>query len=397
MATRRLYFDDAYCTRFTAAITARRMTPEGQQVALNGTAFYPEGGGQPADTGTLNGIPVLDVQDASGTIWHTLAAPLHETNVAGVIDWSRRFDHMQQHHGQHLLSAAFATLYGFQTTAFHLGSDVVTIDLATPTLTAQQATAAEHLVNTVIAANRPVLTRLVRPKQLARIPLRKPPTVTGMVRVVSVEGFDYSACGGTHPSRTGGVGVLHIRKWERRGEETRVTFLCGGRAIRDYRQRDALLSQVASSLSVGIDDVGAAIERVRDAEQQARRALAAAQQQILSFEADRLVAQAERTGDVPLVVVSFRDRPIEDVRALARLLAERGAVALLGLQHERGQLLFASGAGGQIHCGTLLRTVVAAHGGRGGGQPALAEGGIPDPAAIPAALEQAKSQALASL
>src|SRR5207249_1191615 len=231
MTTERLYFTDSYLRQFSARVIACGERGGRPSVALDQSAFYSEGGGQPADTGTLNGVPVLDVQVEDGVVWHVLERQLEDDAVQGEIDWTRRFDHMQQHHGQHLLSAAFEQLYNLRTVSFHLGAAASTIDLACTALADQQAVAAEELANQVIWEDRPVLARFVTADELARLPLRKPPVVEGSVRVVSVPDFDHSACGGTHPRTTGGVGLLHIRRWERRGDVVRVEFLCGGRAM----------------------------------------------------------------------------------------------------------------------------------------------------------------------
>ena len=260
MITERLYFADPYLTSFSARVVARAERDGRPAVALDQSAFYPEGGGQPPDAGTLDDVPVLDVQADDGLVWHTLARPLDAEIVQGRVDWARRFDHMQQHHGQHLLSAAFEHLHGLRTISFHLGAASATIDLAGGALAAEQAFAAEELANQVIWEDRPVLARFVSAEELARLPLRKPPAVDGPVRVVSVPDFDHSACGGTHPRATGGVGLLHIRRWDRRGDAVRVEFLCGGRAVRDELARVDLGSRVrpGSRIAVGAGSRGVA-------------------------------------------------------------------------------------------------------------------------------------------
>src|SRR3954451_23614472 len=273
MTTERLSFADPYLTRFRARVIAREQRGQRPAVALDQSAFYPEGGGQPADTGTLNGIAVLDVQVEDGVIWHMLKQPLESDTVQGAIDWRRRFDHMQQHHGQHLLSAAFERLYGLRTVSFHLGAAASTIDLAATELMPTQATAAEDLTNQVIWEDRPILARFVTAEELAQLPLRKPPTVAGPVRIVSVPDFDHSACGGTHPRATGGVGMLHLRRWERRGDVIRIEFVCGGRALRDLRWKNAALGRLAGALGVGPEEVEAAVLRVRENEERARKRL----------------------------------------------------------------------------------------------------------------------------
>ena len=389
MDTERLYFSDAYLTRFSARVIARAERGGRPAVALDQSAFYPEGGGQPADAGTLGGVAVLDVQADDGLVWHTLAAPLDADVVEGQVDWARRFDHMQQHHGQHLLSAAFEQLFGLKTVSFHLGAAAATIDLAATALAAEQAAAAEDLTNQVIWEDRPVLARFVTPEELARLPLRKPPQVRGAVRVVSVPDFDHSACGGTHPRATGGVGLAHLRRWERRGEVVRVEFVCGGRALGDLRWKNAALARLAGALSVGADEVEAAVARVREAEERQRKRLELAADQLIGLEARDLLSNAEARGELRVVRRAFAGRGPEELRALAKAIAGLGGVALLGGRAEKTQLIFARAEGLALDCGALLRATLAPLGGRGGGQPALAQGGLPDGAQLEAALDAA--------
>jgi alanyl-tRNA synthetase len=393
MTTERLYFADPYLREFEARVVARAERDRRPAVALDRSAFYPEGGGQPADHGMLDDVAVLDVQIDGGVVWHILAAPLATDAVHGVIDWARRFDHMQQHHGQHLLSAAMEHLFGLRTLSFHLGTTASTIDLSCSALDTARLEAAEELVNQVIWEDRPVLARFVSPEELARLPLRKPPAVTGPVRVVSVPEFDHSACGGTHPHTTGGVGLLHLRRWERRGEAVRLEFLCGGRAVRDLRRKNAVLGRVAAALSVGAEDVEAALGRLRESEERARKALEAAAEELRRHEAAELAAQAGVLGASGLRLVRrvFADRRPEEVRALAQAVAGAGCVALFGLRAEKVQLIFARGDGLAVDCGALLRTAITPFGGRGGGSTAIAQGGLPDAMLLDSALEAAQA------
>jgi alanyl-tRNA synthetase len=325
-----------------------------------------------------------------------LERPLEADVVQGELDWARRFDHMQQHHGQHLLSAAFERLHGLRTVSFHLGAESSTIDLAGTALTAEQAAAAEDLTNQVIWEDRPVLARFVGAEELARLTLRKPPAVDGPVRVVSVPDFDHSACGGTHPRATGGVGMLHIRRWERRGDLMRVEFLCGGRALRDLRWKNAALGRLASALSVGAEEVEPAVLRVREAEERARKRLEDAGAQLIGYQAQDLIARAELVGIVRVVRGAYAGRGLDEVRALAKAIAAGGCVALLGLRAEKTQLIFARAEGLELDCGKLLRETLAPFGGRGGGQPGLAQGGLPDPARLEEALDAAIEHVRAS-
>jgi alanyl-tRNA synthetase len=320
-------------------------------------------------------------------VWHTLASPLDNDEVTGVIDWERRFDHMQQHHGQHLLSAAFERLFQLPTVSFHLGATVSTIDLQGVGVDRVQLVAAEDLANRIIWEARPVLARFVPAEELAALALRKPPVVDGPVRVVSVPDFDHSACGGTHPRTTGAVGLLHVRRWERRGDTVRVEFLCGGRAAADYRSRDALVWRLAAVLSVGIDELEDAVERVRYAEVRARKQVEQAGERLIGYEARELVAGAAMTPAGPVVCGLLADRTLDDARILARAITEAGAVALLGVRAAKAQLVLARPDTHPADCNALLQAALAPFGGRGGGQPAFAQGGVPDPGRLEAALD----------
>lgn len=379
--TERLYFADPYLRSFSARVVARAVRHGHLAVALDQSAFYPEGGGQPADSGTLNGIGVVDVQADGDLVWHMLAAGLPDDTVEGVIDWERRFDHMQQHLGQHLLSAGFEHCYGIPTVSFHLGGVASTIDLAIAALDDQQAAMVEDVVNAVIWEDRPVLARFVTAEELSRLALRKPPVVNGAVRVVSVPDFDHSACGGTHPRSTGGVGMVHIRRWERRGATMRVEFVCGGRALRDLRWKNATLGRVAATLSCGAGELDMALARLRAAEETARKGLEDAQERLRGYEARELAAGAARVGGVP-VVRRVIEGTVADGRGLAVALADAGCLAVIGVTGAKTQLILAAAATLGIDCAALLRVALAASGGRGGGTATLAQGGVDDAASL---------------
>jgi alanyl-tRNA synthetase len=379
--TERLYFTDPYLVRFTSRVVDRRVREGSPEVLLDRTAFYPEGGGQPADQGTLDGIKVIDVQAEAELVWHTLAGPLPADQVAGTVDWARRFDHMQQHHGQHLLSAAFEELFGLATVSFHLGPESSTIDLAGDA-SEDQLDQAEGRANAVIWEDRPVHARFVTPEELASLPLRKPPVVEGPVRVVSVPDFDHSACGGTHPRSTGAVGLLHVRRRERRGAETRVEFVCGGRALRDLRRKSGVLARIAATFSAGTDGLETAVDRLRGQEETTRKRLAAAMERLIGYDARELVAVAPRIGGIPLVQVVRDDLSLEEGRLLAREVATAGGLIALGIRGEKAQLVVARPAATAVDCGMIVRDVLTRFGGRGGGQGAIAQGGVPDPSRL---------------
>jgi alanyl-tRNA synthetase len=316
--------------------------------------------------------------------------------VACQVDWARRFDHMQQHHGQHLLSAAFEELFGLKTVAFHLGADYATIDLGGDASEDQLLTA-EDRTNQMIWEDHPVQVRFVTPEELALLTLRKPPAVAGAIRVVSVPGFDHSACGGTHPRSTGAVGLLHIRRREKRGPETRVEFLCGARALRDLRKKGALLSRIAGTFTVGLDEVEDAVRRAKEQEETSRKRLATVMETLLTYEARDLLAQTEPMGATPIVHLVREDLSLDEGRTLARAVTGGGGLIILGIKGEKAQLLVSRPSDHSLDCGTLIREVLAAFGGRGGGQPAMAQGGIPDPNrladAVAATVSMVKEQA----
>ncbi|MCM3537953.1 alanyl-tRNA editing protein [Priestia endophytica] len=208
-------------------------------IILEETAFYPTGGGQPHDIGTLNGIKVLTVEELDGEIRHYTERTLPDSDdkVVGVIDWERRFDYMQQHTGQHILSAAFAQLYDISTVGFHLGKDIVTIDLNISELTEEMISKAEKLANDIIIENRPIVTKWIEYDDLVNYPIRKTPSVKENIRLVIIDEFDYNGCGGTHPNTTGEVGAIKVLNWERQRKKIRLYFICGNRVMTQFDQK----------------------------------------------------------------------------------------------------------------------------------------------------------------
>ncbi len=396
--TERLYYQDAYLTEFDAMVVAREVWAGRAAVELDRTAFYPEGGGQPADQGTLDGRAVVDVQWVEGRILHLLAdgqrADDLPDRVHGAVAWPRRWDHMQQHSGQHILSQAFSAAVGAETVAFHLGADAATIDLDRVGLDEGALRQVEEIANDVVMANRPVIARFVTPAELATLPLRRPPTVMEGIRIVEVAGFDWSACGGTHVRATGEVGAIKIIKTERRGAETRVTFLCGRRALADYGRKHALVQRVANRFTCAEDELEAAVERLDDEARRARKELRALEEELVRHQAAALWAEAPLRGDLRVVARIFADHTPERMRALARALCERPrTIALLGWSGASPQWVFARSQDLTIDMGAVLRVALQSAGGRGGGRGEWAQGGGGDPARV----EEGLAQAMAAL
>lgn len=382
----RLYYADSYLTRFEARVV-ERLAWEGQPaVVLDCTAFYPTSGGQPSDRGTLCDVPVVgvEVRETDGAVVHLLDGDLPPERVIGRVDWARRFDHMQQHTGQHLLSAACEQLLDADTVSFHLGAEVCTIDLNVTRIPLEAMEPVENLVNRVIWENRPVTARFVAVEELNSLSLRRPPQVEGPVRLVEVGAateecpFDLNPCGGTHVARTGEVGLLKVVRLDYRGAETRVEFLCGGRALRDYRLKNRAVLGLAAMLTVGHWELEEAVARLQQDLKAARRDLRAARERMLEEEAERLVQETVPSGALRVVRRVWEGRPPADLRALAqRMSAYPGTVALLASLGERTHLCVACSERVEVDAVAILRAACAELGGKGGGQARIAQGSTP--------------------
>lgn len=379
--TQRLYYDAPHLREFTAHVQETDMTERGPAVRLDRTAFYPTSGGQPHDTGTLNGVAVTDVwEDESAQIWHLLAAPLDAAEIHGAIDWPRRFDHMQQHTGQHMLSAAFHIILGAETVGFHLGAESSTIDLDLDSLDWETAFRIEHAVNSVVWQDRPVTVHTLTQDDVSAVPLRKAPQVSGTVRVITVEGYDASACGGTHVAHTGEIGLIKITSLERYKRGTRVAFLCGERALRDYQRALYGLQRIAADLSVAQEDVGATLARLQEELREARRSLHKSREQLLTLDAERLWAESAEVGDVRKIVAYRPADTFDDIRTLASLLRSqaRTVVLLSAAEGDATRMVCArSDDLPHLDATRLLRRALAPLNGRGGGSNGLAQGGAP--------------------
>ncbi len=333
MSTLKRYWQDPYRKSFTARVV-QRLNGERPGVILNRTLFYPQGGGQPADTGVLAGVPVLDVSiDAHDNIIHWLAAPLPETadEIEGVLDWARRYDHMQQHSGQHLLSAAFQDVLYRPTIGFHLSESSVTIDLPGPPPDDEALARVLAFVQDAILQALPITARLLPRNEALQLPLRKAPSVAGPIRVVEIHGLDWSACGGTHLRNTAEIGHLVVTRLERRGDQTRVYFLAGARAYADHVQRLRVTRDLGALLTTSLDELPATVARLQEQVLQSQRALRQAQEQLTQAEARRLIAEAPKTAGVDVVYHILQTDDPKAITHLAKtLVATPNVVALLG-------------------------------------------------------------------
>ena len=361
-------------------------------VALTASAFYPTSGGQPHDTGLLNGVAVTDVRADDDTVWHLLEARLPGGPVQGEVAWPRRYDHMQQHTGQHILSQAFVVTNGAETVGFHLGVNSATIDLNQAAVSQADLDAAEALANQIIAENRSIHARFVSPEELPTLPLRRPPKVQSDIRVVEIAGFDWSACGGTHVRQTAEVGQIKIQRLDRRGAEARIEFLCGQRALGDYRRKQGTVQALINRLDTAEDDLPAAVERLQDKLRAAQRQLREAQAELVAAEAARLWDAGRTVGQRRVVQAYLDNRTPETVKAIASALrAQPGCVAVLACElsaESGGQLFCAAADDVALNMGQIMAAAAAA-GARGGGRGAWAQGGAPNAALLRQAFDAA--------
>jgi alanyl-tRNA synthetase len=381
--TDRIYFTDPYCRVFEAVVT-QAFEHEGRPaVALDRTAFYPTSGGQPFDIGRLGGVQVLDVVDQGDVIAHVLSSPLPVgTPVAGEIDWARRFDHMQQHTGQHILSAALHRLFDNRTVSVHFGSDVATIDLQREPPAAEIERAVDE-ANRVVWDDVPVAIRFASDAERATLELRKESVREGTLRLIEVEGFDLSACGGTHVARTGAIGVIAVLGAERFKGGSRLTFVCGGRAVSALRgYRDAVTGSIRA-LSVLPAELPAAIERLQGEAKALRRTVKGMQESLAGHEASRLVGEAETVAGVRTVVRVLEGWDAAGLKAIAAGITAAGnAVAVLVSASSPCLVVIARSPDAPGDAGVVLRTLIGQFGGRGGGKPDLAQaGGLSGPPA----------------
>jgi alanyl-tRNA synthetase len=383
--TNRLYYTDAYRASFTARVVDR--SGDGTRVYLDDTAFYPTSGGQQYDLGTLGGVAVVDVVDEGDRIAHVLAEPLDAAtvSVAASINWKRRYDNMQQHTGQHLLSAVFEDLFGYHTVSVHFGDDDSTLDLDTELLTYQQIVAAERRANEIVAESRSVVVTFE--DAASATGLRKASDREGSLRIVSIEGIDRSACGGTHVRSTAEIGAVLVRASEKIRKATRVEFVCGARAIGRARRDFESLTKIAGSLSASLDDAASLVagqsERLKEGDSTRKKL----EKELAIFRARELYDSATPAADGVRTIVVRNAASMDDVKTLAQAAFALPRVVVVGTVASPPSVLLASSEDSGVDAGRLLKDRLTTAGGRGGGSPRLAQGSVPVAGALDALVE----------
>jgi alanyl-tRNA synthetase len=387
MKTERLYYTDCYLREFEARVLKSEPGPKGFRIVLDRTAFYPESGGQPMDFGTLGGITVTALAEEDDAIVHELERQPEGEVVQGKIDWTRRFDHMQQHTGQHVLSAAFERTGHYKTVSFHLGADASSIDLDSDRLGRRQIEEGEDLANQIVFENRGV-TIFFRPVAEAnQLDLRKPTAREGDVRLVEIANFDLSACGGTHVNRTGAIGLIAVRKVERMKGLTRVEFVCGGRALAASRRDFQVLSEASKLLSTSSGQIPALIVKQMDEVRAANRAREKLWERMAKIHARDLWQSApDKNGGKIVRHIFDAEEHFVGIRVAHEIASRPFAIALIGVKGKATFLYFSQSPGGAAYMGAILEQTLAKFGGKGGGGRDFAQGGGMDESRLEEAL-----------
>jgi alanyl-tRNA synthetase len=377
MVTERLYYSDSHLIEFEARVVDVTDRVSGwTAVVLDQTAFYPTGGGQPSDTGTLNGSRVVEcIDDGDNGVLHVVqgAAPVRNSVVRGRVDWARRLDHIQQHTGQHILSQAFVKLFNAPTKGFRVMDASCEIDVELKNPTTEIIERAVELANNVIWEDRSITILNVTSEQAAELSLRKEPAREGELRLIEIEGFDLTPCGGTHAYRTGEVGMIAVRSWERAKGLTRMEFVAGTRALADYRKANKSAREMAALFSTGRDDAPQLAAQMLEENKELHRRVRMLEEVAAGVEAEKLLASAE----AGIVVQVFEGRDAESLKKLAHaLMTKPGTVALLGSRDkDTARLVFARSSDAPGDMSMLMREACTMLDGRGGGKPEMAQGG----------------------
>ena len=376
--TEKLFYEDPYLTSFPAQIVKQTTDEAGRRyVVLNQTAFYPTGGGQPFDTGTLNGVAVTDVEEVNGEVRHFVEREV-EDEGQGEINWVRRFDHMQQHAGQHILSAVFEDRFGYKTVSFHLGQEVCTIDLDISSLDEAEVRKVEAFANSSVQNDHPIETKWITKEEVTQFNLRKEVSVTDHIRLVMIPDVDTSGCGGTHPSSTAEVGAISILKWEKQKKQMRVHFVCGNRVLHQLHQKQKVVQGLTNGLNVPQGDLVDAANRLVTQTKEHEKMIDELNDRILTYEAKELLQSAGTIHEQRVVQMISHEYGMKEIQKLGKtILNEDPSVVVFLISEVENKLQIVCGRGADLDfdMNLTLKEILPLINGKGGGKKDFAQGG----------------------
>jgi alanyl-tRNA synthetase len=392
LRTERLFDHNSYQTEFSADVVRSRDVRGKQGIILDQTIFFPNSGGQPSDQGTIENIPVMDVFEENDEIVHVLENELlGRIHIKGKIDWNRRFDHIQQHSGQHILSQVFVQTLNAETIGFHLGTESSSIDLNIDSLSREDGVRTEVLANHVVFENRKVIIHILSSDELQHYPLRKIPQTDQRIRVVEIKGFDWSGCCGTHVRMTGEIGLIKIIGWERYKNGLRIHFLCGERSLKDYLRKIETVKETCRMLTIGESEIIPTLIRLQEEKKIQEKKIQHLLDRAMEQEASLFYEKSIMEFSYRLITEIFVERDINEVQALVKkLIRFPDVVVLIGLQKDRGYLYFARSPSIHVDMRNLLEEVIQEMDGKGGGSATMAQGSGADPSRIQEAINRAK-------
>jgi len=379
--TERLYYQDSYLKEFRAKILKKIKIDNQPAVVLDETAFYPTSGGQPYDKGVIQDVPVVEVVEEGDEIIHILKEELKEeinSEAVGKIDWKRRFDHIQQHSGQHILSAAFEKLWNADTVSFNLGDEICTLDIMKDNITSEEVKKAERLSNNIVLENKPIKVYFVDQERANELNLRKIPPQKEDIRIVEIKDFDICACCGTHCGTTGEVGLIKILKWEKRGVKIQLDFICGKRSLKDYYWKNELIKNISNKLTIKDTELGEAVERMLEERKETRKELREIKEKLQEYEAKRLIDESSiRDNEIRIINKVFEEKNFQEVRGLVQKIInlDDSVVVLFGVKSDGAKILFACSRALKYDMNGLTREAAKFIEGQGGGAPNFAQAG----------------------
>ncbi|HHY78835.1 MAG TPA: metal-dependent hydrolase [Thermoanaerobacter sp.] len=389
--TEKLFYEDSYITEFDANIIDKRKINNKWELVLDKTYFYPEGGGQPSDTGLIDGIKVYKIYEENDTVYHLADKCPEGIKVHCQVDWERRFDHMQQHTGQHLLSAVLEKKYGAHTQSFSIGDKSSHITITKDIFNEEEAFEVEKEVNSFVYKNIPVKTYFADEEMLKKLPLRKQPQVSENIRIVEIEGIDYSPCGGTHVKTTGEIGIVKIKKWEKTNKGIRLEFVAGFRALYDYHIKNNYVNALCHLLSEQEENILEHVLKLLEENKEVKKEVNILKENILLEESRNLIKSSELHGGIHIVYKLYENRTTEEIKILAKYIVSNDkCIAILGNKRgETGDLVVSRSGDVDIVVNGFFKEVLRVFDGKGGGNAYMCQGGV-----SPDRLELAMDKAL---